>query len=125
MNDTLLNMPNLPSFGNGFDRTVKFSDDGVTKNKLYEGTIESAHTTGAYKSVSPYRRWSNKQTATGNVKTVGHDREYFQSFDSRSNFDLGADRMPVKCSSELKKNMKTLVTYSSKFKNKKCNNFDN
>ena len=125
MNDTLLNMPNLPSFGNGLDRTVKFTDDGVTKNKLYEGTIESAHTTGAYKSKSPYQRWSNNQTTTGHIKTVEHDRENFKSFDSRTNFDLTGDHLPVKCSSELKKNMKTLVNYSSKFKNKKCNNYDN
>lgn len=125
MNDTLLNMPNIPSFGNGLDRTVKFAEDGVTKNKVYDGTIESAHTTGAYKTKSPYQRWSHNQTATGNVKTVEHERENFKSFDSRTNLDLASDGFPIKCSSELKKNMKTLVTYSSKFKNKKCNNFDN
>ena len=60
MNETLLNIPNLPSFGAGMDRTVKFAEDGVTKNKFYDGTIESAHTTGAYKNInkSPYQRWS-------------------------------------------------------------------
>ena len=118
-------MPTLPNFGNGLDRTVKFADDGVTKNKLYEGTIESAHTTGAYKSKSPYQRWSHNQTTGVNIKTVEHERENFKSFDSRTQLDLSADQPPIKCSSELKKNMKTLVAYSSKFKNKKINNFDN
>jgi hypothetical protein len=39
--------------------------------------------------------------------------------------DLMSERGPIKCSSELKKNMKTLVSYSTKFKNKKINNYDN
>jgi len=36
-----------------------------------------------------------------------------------------SERGPIKCSSELKKNMNTLVAYSTKFKSKKINNYDN
>ena len=41
MNETLLNTPNLPSFGTGMDRTVKFNS-GHEKNKFLDDNIKSA-----------------------------------------------------------------------------------
>jgi len=61
MNETLLNIPNMTNFGNGLlERTVKFNDDGVMKNKkLFDTTIDTVNTLGVLKSKSPYQRWAH------------------------------------------------------------------
>lgn len=57
MNETLLNTPNLPSFGSGMDRTVKFNSSQV-KNDFLDDSIKAAKTNGdghAFKKhASPY-----------------------------------------------------------------------
>ena len=59
MNDTLLNTPNLPSFGTGLDRTVKFNS---SKNEFLDESINSAKVNGEghlfKKHASPYQRWA-------------------------------------------------------------------
>jgi len=121
MNETLLYNPNLSSFGSGFDKTFRFTDDGIIKNKFLDSTITSADatvfkkTTTAGITKTPYQRWSQN-------KTLDLDKT-FDGIRERKNSSKMSEFGPkhtssdipvksVKCSSELKSNMTTLIGYS-------------
>jgi len=47
MNETLMNMPVMARLGDGLDRTVKFADSGISRNKLnLDTTIDSQENIG-------------------------------------------------------------------------------
>ena len=64
MNETLLNMPiGLTRFSDSLERTVKFADQGISRNRFnLDTTIDSQENLG---KPTPYQRWSNNNTATG------------------------------------------------------------
>lgn len=64
MNETLMNMPLVPRLGDGLERTVKFNDKDLSRNKFnLDTTIDSQENIN---KPSPYQRWVHNQTATGN-----------------------------------------------------------
>ena len=155
MNETLLNLPNLPSFGNHMDKTVRFSN----KKRLFRGSeknedvLNTAKSRNGKEKVKRFlqanaeepademeRATQRDSTLTGFVSPCGarplYDRpaKTLDLGDSAEDFEPASTSLhiinqtplkPIKCSSELKKNMQTLVTYSTKFKTRRLNNYDN